>query len=329
MELGHRRAPAVVGLPLVLGPGCTCDQQGGGIDRHRHSGQLVPGHRIVGQHTVAKLARGREVQGFVERATGKAERGGANRDPEQVQRLHGDLETVAFVAEQLERGALRKAGGTEDVVAREAGDQDRVRRGAQRADHFAGSWRCTIPLARGSGVEGADGAGLQLEGDGRRRRRVRGGHFVDAGASGQVQRWIRSRCHQAGDDRAGVARIDFAGARLAVGRRPRPAAAVALGAAVKLIGASTAEDHVGASTAVDLLGAGAAAGFARQDDVVALRPQRLGQQPRLRRLAGPVDPFEGDEHCRALQLPTSASARLARTPNAVRSLVGKPPLAMA
>jgi UDP-glucose 4-epimerase len=38
------------------------------------------------------------------------------------------------------------------------------------------------------------------------------------------------------------------------------------------------------------------AGLARRDDIVAFRAQCVGQQLRLRRLSGPVQAFEGDEH---------------------------------
>ena len=71
------------------------------------SARLVLGHGIVGERAVAELAGGGEGQRLVERAAGEAKRGGADRHPEQVQRLHRDLEAVARRADQLGRGRRR------------------------------------------------------------------------------------------------------------------------------------------------------------------------------------------------------------------------------
>ena len=67
----------------------------------RHVGELGLRHRIVGERAVAELAGGGEGERFVERPPGEAERRRADRDPEQVQRLHRDLEAFAGLAEQL------------------------------------------------------------------------------------------------------------------------------------------------------------------------------------------------------------------------------------
>src|SRR5690606_15921605 len=78
--------------------------------------------------------------------------------------------------------------------------------------------------------------------------------------------------------------------------------------------------------AADLLGAGAAARLARQHDIPAKAAQRVGQKPRLCRLAEAVDPLERDEH-RTVQLPTWAASRLARSVKAVVTRVRNPPRA--
>ena len=77
----------------------------------RHVGELCLGHRIVGQRGVAELAGGREGHRLVERAAGKAERRRADRHPEQVQRLHRDLEAFAFLPEQFGANAIEAEAG--------------------------------------------------------------------------------------------------------------------------------------------------------------------------------------------------------------------------
>ena len=61
---------------------------------------------------------GGEGERFVERAPGEAERRGADRDPEQVQRLHADAEALARLADD-------RVGGHADIVVFEPGERMR------------------------------------------------------------------------------------------------------------------------------------------------------------------------------------------------------------
>ena len=118
MELGHGGGAAVVAIALVLFPGGAGDEQGRGVDRERHVGEIGLGDGIVGERAIAELARGREGNRLVERAAGEAERGGGDGDAEQGQGLHRDLEALAGVAEH-------GAGGEADVGQLEAGERVR------------------------------------------------------------------------------------------------------------------------------------------------------------------------------------------------------------
>ena len=69
---------------------------------------------------LAEPAAGREVERFVERAPGEAERRRADRHPEQVQRLHADAEALARLADD-------RVGGHADIV-----DISAARAGAAR-----------------------------------------------------------------------------------------------------------------------------------------------------------------------------------------------------
>ena len=118
VELGHGGGAAIVAIALVLLPRGAGDEQGGGVDRGRHVGEIGLGDGIVGQRAIAELARGRKGDRLVERAAGETERGGGDGDAEQGEGLHRDLEALAGIAEH-------GGGGKADVGQLEAGERVR------------------------------------------------------------------------------------------------------------------------------------------------------------------------------------------------------------
>ena len=90
-QLGHRRLAGDAGGAHVLGPGGAVDEQRGGVDVERHVGDVALHHLQLGQRRAEQLALARaRLIALVERAAGKAERGGADRRAEHVEHRHGD-----------------------------------------------------------------------------------------------------------------------------------------------------------------------------------------------------------------------------------------------
>ena len=121
VELGHRRGAAVVGCrrrPAARRRGRSSSAEASMASRH--VGELRLGDRIVGERAARRACGSRaKRERLVERAAGEAERGGADRDAEQVQRLHADAEALARLAEQC-------VGGQAHIVEFQPGE--RVRR---------------------------------------------------------------------------------------------------------------------------------------------------------------------------------------------------------
>ena len=75
------------------------DQQRGRVDRERHVGQLCLSDRIVGERARSQSPLAREIDRLNQRSSGQPERRCADRHPEQVERLHRDLEAFAGLAD--------------------------------------------------------------------------------------------------------------------------------------------------------------------------------------------------------------------------------------
>jgi len=79
VELGHRGFAADPSRAHVLEPGCPIGQERGGIDIQRHVRQMALHHLQLRHRGPEQLSRPHPLDGLIERAARKAERGRRDR----------------------------------------------------------------------------------------------------------------------------------------------------------------------------------------------------------------------------------------------------------
>src|SRR5262249_38759868 len=98
VHLRHRRFAGDACRALVLAPGGTIDEKGRGVDLAGAVGDRRLRQLQLGKWRAEEIAARRPRDGFLQGPTREAERGGADRRAEHVERRHRHLEAVAGLA---------------------------------------------------------------------------------------------------------------------------------------------------------------------------------------------------------------------------------------
>ena len=88
----------------VSQPGGAVGKQRRGLDAGRHLGELRLGHLEIGERLPEHLSFPRPRERFVQGTPREAERSARHARPKDIERLHGELEAFAFLAEEVFRG---------------------------------------------------------------------------------------------------------------------------------------------------------------------------------------------------------------------------------